>query len=200
MHLGGVSHESFLTLDVEDGGGRSGPPLLDPPQPPEHLHGLGGANGSTGEVEGDVGERGHVLRLLDEVRDTCRVQDQGEEHAGKSEHRQETVQVRSVTAHDAFRVLTFHRDPGSFRGEHQTVELHLTPVLTRILLLDRLHTGDQNTHIRTSTGPRLWNQRVSISRVPLTRNHILSQWTTMVHRDPTWSIMTLHQGGGASER
>lgn len=99
MHLGGVSHESFLTLDVEDGGGRSGPPLLDPPQPPEHLHGLGGANGSTGEVEGDVGERGHVLRLLDEVRDTCRVQDQGEEHAGKSEHRQETVQVRSESQH-----------------------------------------------------------------------------------------------------
>lgn len=39
-----------------------------------------------------------------------------------------------------FRVLTFHCNPGSLRGEGQAVELHLTPVLTRILLLDRLHT------------------------------------------------------------
>lgn len=38
------------------------------------------------------------------------------------------------------RVLTFHCNPGSLRGEGQAVELHLTPVLTRILLLDRLHT------------------------------------------------------------
>lgn len=59
-------------MDVEDGGGRSGRPLLDPPQPPQHLHGDGGADGGTGEVEGDVGERGDVLRLLDEVRDACR--------------------------------------------------------------------------------------------------------------------------------
>lgn len=67
--------EDSLTLDVEDGGGRAGVALLDPPQPPQHLHGLGGADGSTGEVEGNIWERGDVLRLLDEVRDTCRRQE-----------------------------------------------------------------------------------------------------------------------------
>lgn len=61
-------------MNVEDGGRRSGAPLLDTPQPPQHLHRLGGAHGSTGEVEGYVGERGDVLGLLEEVRDTCRRQ------------------------------------------------------------------------------------------------------------------------------
>lgn len=73
-HLSDLKAEDFLTLDVEHGGGRSGLSLLDPPQPPQHLHRLGGADGSTGEVEGYVGERRHVLRLLDKVRDTCRRQ------------------------------------------------------------------------------------------------------------------------------
>ena len=72
-------------MDVDDGGGRSGLPLLDSAQPPQHLHRLRGADGGAGQVEGNVGERRHVLRLLDKVRDTCRrqeVQRYGAEHDG----------------------------------------------------------------------------------------------------------------------
>lgn len=59
-----------LTLDVEDGGGGSGVSLLDSPQPPQHLHGLWGADSGASDVEGNAGERGHVPRLLDKVRNT----------------------------------------------------------------------------------------------------------------------------------
>lgn len=55
--------------------------------------------------------------------------------------------------------LTFHGNPRSLRGEGQAVELHLTPVLTRILLLDRLHTEtDHNTNNSTQHGSsELWS-------------------------------------------
>lgn len=66
------SGPQLLTRNVEDSRGPSGFLLADSSQRPLHLHGLGGANGGTGQVEGGVGERGHILRLLDEVRDSCR--------------------------------------------------------------------------------------------------------------------------------
>lgn len=48
---------------------------MDSSQEPLDLDGLRGADGATGEVEGNVGECRHVLRLLDDVRDACRKQE-----------------------------------------------------------------------------------------------------------------------------
>lgn len=48
---------------------------MDSSQEPLDLDGLRGADGATGEVEGNVGECRHVLRLLDDVRDACRRQE-----------------------------------------------------------------------------------------------------------------------------
>lgn len=62
-------------MDLEDRRGWSGLSLVDSSQEPLDLHGLRGTDGTTGEVEGNVGECRHVLRLLDEVRDACRRQE-----------------------------------------------------------------------------------------------------------------------------
>lgn len=80
-----------------------------------------------------------------------RLQETGSEELLKSPNTDTPVRQTG----GAFTVLTFHCDPGPFRRERQVMELHLTPVLTRILLLDRLHTGDKNGwNVSTSTRTR----------------------------------------------
>lgn len=62
-----------------------GSSLLDSSQPPQHFHRVRGADSGTREVKGDAGERRHILRFLDEVRDACGGGTEEDDHQGTEE-------------------------------------------------------------------------------------------------------------------